>query len=301
MTDKNIQKTQKNLEYTHFCSRLINEEFCLSQNRKWLMRTNATTCLHEQLAQSNVGHRTGFSLLELLVVLSITSLLTGLLMPTLSSAREGARRVTCGAHQRELGHAITMFVGDHRGKLPLAKVLDDQNPDPTELSIARKAYDVATPLPEAAFGRRAVPRPLSDDNWDGLGRLKKWHYCDSPSCFYCPSHKGDNKLSNVVEEWEEGTRTSNDALYTNYHYVGHKDWRKGTRRRLLEGSRLVLTTDSLRTRTDFNHGTGMNMLFGDGSVKWRDDVRIRTNLPFVPLEGGNRDLDVIYEIFGIKY
>ena len=139
------------------------------------MRTNPTTYLHEQHALDRVGHRKGFSLLELLVVLSITSLLTGLLMPTFSTAREGARRVTCGAHQRELGHAITMYAGDQRGKLPLAKVLDDQIPDPTELSIARQAYDVSAPLPEVSFGRRSVPRPLADDNWDGLGRLKKWH------------------------------------------------------------------------------------------------------------------------------
>jgi len=239
--------------------------------------------------------------MELLVVLSITSLLTGLLMPTLSSARESARRVACGAHQREIGHAIAMYVGDHRQRMPVARVLDQLIPDPTELSLARHAYEPDILNPKADVIRFRVPDPLSDDNWDGLGRLKKWHYCDSPNCFYCPSHEGEHKLSTHASEWDEGTRTSDDALYTNFQYVGHKDWRTGHRRRLLEGSKLVLATDSLRTRGDFSHGIGMNMLLGDGSVFWKDDVRIRPKLPYEPLPLGSRDLDVIYEIFGIKY
>ena len=45
----------------------------------------------------------------------------------------------------------------------------------------------------------------------------------------------------------------------------------------------------------------MNMLLGDGSVSWKDDVRIRPQLPMVPLDSGIRDLDVIYEIFGLKF
>jgi prepilin-type N-terminal cleavage/methylation domain-containing protein len=265
------------------------------------MRTNRTIYPIESPANCKFHNNAGFSLLELLVVLSITSLLTGLLMPTLSTARESARRVACGAHQREIGHAISMYAGDHRQRIPVATVLDQQNPDPTELSLARKAYESNSLLPSASFDRSTVPRPLNDDNWDALGRLKKWHYCDSADCFYCPSHEGDHQLSNLSDEWNEGTRTTNDALYTNYQYVGHKDWRTGQRRRLLEGSRLVLATDSMRTRGDFSHGTGMNLLLGDGSVKWKDDVRIRHQLPFVPLQSGARDLDVIYEIFGIKF
>ncbi|MDP7009495.1 MAG: prepilin-type N-terminal cleavage/methylation domain-containing protein [Phycisphaerales bacterium] len=263
------------------------------------MHISSTFCLNKQrTSRSSCG---GFSLLELLVVLSITSLLTGLLMPTLSTARESARRVACGAHQREIGHAIAMYAGDHRGRMPVASVLDQQDPDPTELSLARKAYAENAPLPSAKFARSTVPQPLDDEHWDGLGRLAQWHYCDSPDCFYCPSHEGEHQLSKLADEWYEGTRKTNNALYTNYQYVGHKDWRKNTRRRLLEGSKLVLATDSLRTKDDFSHGSGMNMLLGDGSVSWRDDVRIRPQLPFAPLESGSRDLDVIYQIFGIKY
>jgi len=70
------------------------------------------------------GSRSGFSLLELIVVISITSLLAGLLMPALSSVRENARRVMCGANQRQIGQALTMFSSDRRNRLPVASMLD---------------------------------------------------------------------------------------------------------------------------------------------------------------------------------
>ena len=70
---------------------------------------------------------------------------------------------------------------------------------------------------------------------------------------------------------------------------------------MLEGSRFVLAAASMRTKGNSSHVTAMNLLLGDGSVKWKDDVRIRPQLPFVPLESGSRDLDVIYDIFGIKF
>ena len=42
----------------------------------------------------------GFSLLELLVVLVVTVLLTGLLMPAMARVRESAHRVVCSSHLR---------------------------------------------------------------------------------------------------------------------------------------------------------------------------------------------------------
>ena len=62
----------------------------------------------------------------------------------------------------------------------------------------------------------------------------------------------------------------------------------------------MLATDGLRTKSDFSHGVGYNTLRGDGSVTWRDDVVVRTNLSFLPPDDvdGLRDLDdLIYEIF----
>jgi prepilin-type processing-associated H-X9-DG protein/prepilin-type N-terminal cleavage/methylation domain-containing protein len=67
---------------------------------------------------------TGFSLVELLVVVSIISVLVGLLLPAVQSARESARGTTCGSNLRQLGIALQNYVSANGGKLPPMKVDD---------------------------------------------------------------------------------------------------------------------------------------------------------------------------------
>ena len=239
----------------------------------------------------------GFSLLELIVVMSITSLLAGLLMPALTSVRENARRVLCASNQRQIGQALTMFSGDRRNKLPTATVLDLPEPNPGMLAMVRNHSQTSL----LVFGGNRsypVPEPLQDSNWDGLGHLYKWHYCDAVESYYCPSHEGEHTIERCSEMWD--VKNISEPLYSNYHYVGHKDWRTGKRRSLLQGRKLVLATDGLRTKSDYNHGVGYNILRGDGSVSWKDDVIVRSELTMLPPVDfdGLRDLDdLIYEIF----
>ena len=256
-----------------------------------------------QLAESSVGiqSRRGFSLLELIVVISITSLLAGLLMPALSSVRENARRVLCGSNQRQLGQAITMYSGDRRNKLPTASVLDLPEPNPGMLALVRHGIRAENPISLADAKSRVVPSPLKDSTWDGLGKLYQWHYCGESETFYCPSHEGHNHHTDSESNWE--ARTIPKSLYGNYHYVGHKDWRTGRRRSLLQGKDLVLTTDGLQTKFDYSHRVGYNELRGDGSVSWVDNVIIQSSLNFeVPDDAvGIGELnDLIYRVFSRK-
>ena len=216
--------------------------------------------------------RTGFSLLELLVVLAITGLLTGLLLPTLASIRENANRVISSSHQRNIGHALIMWGSDHKNQLPESRVLLADPPRPGELMVAR--YQSASDNP---FGKRQYAASDSEviEGWDGLGWLYARHYLDSHETFYCPNHDGDHPLERYEAQWERGTGT----IYTNYHYAGHVNWDTYEVRRFDRGDRMVLLTDGLRRRSDFNHRTGLNVLRGDGSVRWQDDPTLLTQLP----------------------
>ncbi len=59
-----------------------------------------------------------FTLVELLVVISIIALLLAILMPALGKARDQARRVICKANQHQLGIAFASYANDNK-KYPL--------------------------------------------------------------------------------------------------------------------------------------------------------------------------------------
>jgi len=61
--------------------------------------------------------RKAFTLIEVLIVISIISLLAAILFPVFASARESARRASCLSNMRQLGIAISMYVQDNDEKM----------------------------------------------------------------------------------------------------------------------------------------------------------------------------------------
>jgi prepilin-type N-terminal cleavage/methylation domain-containing protein len=57
-----------------------------------------------------------FTLIELPAVIAVVALLMGILLPSLSKAREQAKRVVCIAHMKGLGVSLRMHVDNNSGK-----------------------------------------------------------------------------------------------------------------------------------------------------------------------------------------
>src|SRR5271157_858574 len=66
--------------------------------------------------------KTGFSLIELLVVVTILSLMMALLLPAVQSAREAARRIQCANNLKQLGLGLQQYETNY-GTYPPSMVL----------------------------------------------------------------------------------------------------------------------------------------------------------------------------------
>lgn len=79
----------------------------------------------------------GFTLIELLVVIAIINILAGMLLPSLTRAKEEARRTSCLNNLRNVGQALTMYAGENDGFYPP----EDSSPtEPNDLDLLFPSY-----------------------------------------------------------------------------------------------------------------------------------------------------------------
>ncbi len=134
----------------------------------------------------------GFTLIEILVVISIIGLLGGLLLPALSRARERARQTTCRSNLKQLGIALSNFTEDNNMALPLGYALL-QEKDYYYSDFLCVPY--VTPGPAAV--RTQMDRAQYAAGLRREGRLNAVFYCPNAPDRTTPSY-GVNAMSDEL-------------------------------------------------------------------------------------------------------
>ena len=85
--------------------------------------------------------KTGFTLVELLVVIGIIALLISILLPSLNKARETANRVKCQSNLSQMGKALLLYSNENKGAFPRTKL--QTTAGQITLSYSNQPYDAA--------------------------------------------------------------------------------------------------------------------------------------------------------------
>jgi len=196
-----------------------------------------------------------------MVSVAVMAILIAVLMPVLGSAYESARRVRCKSNLHQIGLALQMYSDDNGGSLPPSAH------DGTTGNGNRGGAPVRRPQ-DTIFVRSAPgSRSASFSGWDGLGLLADplgVRYLDNPEVLYCPSHHGDFGFDEFRSVWS----LSEGQIADNYQYriPGPND------SLMMIDPATTLVADSMRSKLDYNHVVGNNVLKADFSVLWFADA-----------------------------
>jgi prepilin-type N-terminal cleavage/methylation domain-containing protein len=87
----------------------------------------------------------GFTLVEMLIVIAIIAVLTGLLLPAINAARGAARQAQCSNNLRPLGLAVQQF-DQAKNQLPASRTFW-QNPAYKASTNYPTSWGAKTPIP----------------------------------------------------------------------------------------------------------------------------------------------------------
>jgi prepilin-type N-terminal cleavage/methylation domain-containing protein len=134
--------------------------------------------------------RTGFTLVELLIVLGIIVLLMTILLPAISRAREEARRVQCLSNLRQLTVAWLNYANENKGRICGAETQAStgrglENDDPNHWVYNGTADHIWIEGLNAFAGIDPLPGFFS---WSGFSVTNGvlWPYAKSMGVYRCP-------------------------------------------------------------------------------------------------------------------
>jgi len=181
-----------------------------------------------------------------------------------------------------IGVGLQTYACDLGGRVPRSIVADEH-----DQTWGREEDHDASPGDTLIVRREVETREGLVARWDGVGSLFREGYVTSPEVFYCPAHTGEHPFSRYEDVF---------GVYTGEIVIIYQFRAEAAGQRLgFAGPSYTLLANGLRTRSDYSHVVGNNMLKSDGSVTWFDDPQrtIYSSLPeFITAEKDEEDTSV---------
>src|SRR5439155_22315257 len=147
-----------------------------------------------------IRHRSGFTLVEVLVVIAIIGILVALLLPAIQAARESARSMSCQNNLKQLAIATLNYEGANKHfpigvEMPYAVPGDDPHVGGMESPFGPKWLVFLLPyFEQSALYEKANPRayPGVTDLTNLAGYSKQWRIVRGLTMpdLFCPSDAG---------------------------------------------------------------------------------------------------------------
>ena len=131
----------------------------------------------------------GFTLIELLVVIAIIALLLSILLPSLSLAKDTAKRIGCSANLRSLAMAAIFYAEENDGLTPSSTNIWADN------GVSRAGWVGQTSSPS----RQALDIDVQvygngTDQFTGLHKSQLWNYIENTKGWRCPTDPDKEQL-----------------------------------------------------------------------------------------------------------
>lgn len=150
----------------------------------------------------------GFTLIELLVVVAIIALLISILLPSLSQAREQARRAVCASNLRSISQAMVTYANDNNDAVPAHR-----GSEPSYVMI--NAFGSQWHLGELIGPYMGGEPPQRINGLITEETYRYWREAGGGEMFFCPS------TGNIRREGEAWSYPSEYGAFMDYAQIWH--------------------------------------------------------------------------------
>jgi prepilin-type N-terminal cleavage/methylation domain-containing protein/prepilin-type processing-associated H-X9-DG protein len=245
--------------------------------------------------------RRAFTLIELLVVIAIIAILSAILFPVFTRARENARRTSCLSNMKQIGLGLMQYTQDYDERFA---------PNYPQNGVPDAVPDILDTDPSKPSGVFQI----SANSGSPTGHFQSWMdtiypYVKSTQIFVCPS----TKVAKTVPNYGYSFALGNYANYAGVYFGGENttayvpisvaavtrsaeivafaEWSSGYNYTM--GPRTVIVRSKNPANDEVTpHMDGGNFVYADGHAKWvsrgtisssiRYDANVACNLITLP-------------------